>query len=181
MFETVTCCVRRRVRVQPPVELLGDLLTHTHIHTHTHTQPPVEPLGDRLIAFYSDELLHSVEPVSTPPLIREGASLRVHASGRFAISLWLPAPTCGDILSVNPAQEWLAALRERGEAEDPIGGTLFIEELDPKAAKAAGGGGGGGGGDGGGGAKTGGFGSAGGGSRAKNAVARKGAKKKGKK
>ena len=106
-------------------------------------QAPVEPVGDRLIAFYADELLHSVEPVATAPLVREREkknidALRVHHSARFALSLWLPAPTMEAILPTNPAQEWLMQLRERAhthtgpQAEatlDPIGGTLHIEEV----------------------------------------------------
>jgi hypothetical protein len=63
----------------------------------------------------------------------------VHHSARFALSLWLPAPTKEAILPTNPAQEWLMQLRERActhtgpqdEATlDPIGGTLHIEEVD---------------------------------------------------
>jgi hypothetical protein len=103
-----------------------------------HPQAPVEPFADRLVAFYSDELMHSVEPVGAPPLIREGKALRVSDAGRFAISLWLPGQSQDSIAAVNPAHTWLAELRESGvdtEELDPIGGTLFIEQAD-KANKA---------------------------------------------
>ena len=103
-----------------------------------HPQAPVEPFADRLVAFYSDELMHSVEPVGAPPLVREGKSLRVSDAGRFAISLWLPGQSQDSIAAVNPAHTWLAKLRESGvdtEELDPIGGTLFIEQAD-KANKA---------------------------------------------
>ena len=98
-----------------------------------HPQAPVEPVADRLVAFYSDELMHSVEPVGAPPLIRKGKSLRVSDAGRFAISLWLPGQSQDSIAAVNPAHTWLAKLRESGvdtEELDPIGGTLFIEQAD---------------------------------------------------
>ena len=146
-------------------------------------QAPVEPRGDRLVAFYSDELLHSVapvlsrplplslsalhrpecgtarsclpgpasflhsahapiqvEPVTAAPLIRDSSgALRVHDAGRFAISLWLPAPSTADILASNPAQKWAAQLRNEdpAEGEDPIGGTLKIEESDEPLGAAA--------------------------------------------
>jgi len=83
--------------------------------------------------------MHSVEPVTKAPIIYNGDSVRVDASARFAISLWLPAPSTSTILASNPAQEWLAMLRDDGvdtEAMDPIGGTLFIEQAPPPPAAA---------------------------------------------
>merc|ERR1712216_284001 len=94
-------------KAEPPVELSAD---------HLVPLSPIEPIADRLVAFWTCELPHSVEPFRAE---------RGKMDGRYAITVWLTAEPGSlvfgqgrHILSPTRAHD-ARAVQERGtDSED---------------------------------------------------------------
>lgn len=75
---------------------------------NNETTSTVEPLGDRLLVFWSDRLVHSVQPSFAP---------RGKQDHRYALTLWLTATT-PDAIVRDDAE----IARHFGQAQDQAGG-----------------------------------------------------------